>query len=61
MIITLNTPVKTSSFAGKLLVSSLIRHLFSLIVENSAKIKKPGEVEQQGNAKTNLKTYKTIR
>ncbi|RJT20952.1 ubiquinol oxidase subunit II [Buttiauxella izardii] len=29
MIITLNTPVKTSLFAGKSLVSSLIRHLFS--------------------------------
>ncbi|NIY47705.1 ubiquinol oxidase subunit II [Enterobacter sp. R1(2018)] len=29
MIITLSTPVKTSLFAGKSLVSSLIRHLFS--------------------------------
>jgi len=52
MIITLNTPVKTSSFAGKLLVSSLIRHLFSLIVENNANIKQPSAVEQQGNVKT---------
>ncbi|BDH47345.1 hypothetical protein TUM12370_33890 [Salmonella enterica subsp. enterica serovar Choleraesuis] len=38
MIITLNTPVKTSLFAGKSLVSSLKRHLFSWAIENIAKI-----------------------
>ncbi|OMP92089.1 ubiquinol oxidase subunit II [Enterobacter sp. 10-1] len=39
MIITINTPVKTRLIAGKLLVSWLKRHLFSLVVENIAKIK----------------------